>query len=233
MFWSTQTPNAGFAFRAACNAALVSGRVGERRRGEVRLDALHLGGRQGQRAVADARPLLLDHALDLFGASFVDEDLDARLVFVVAAAEQIVHAKRGFGVRQQVLDRDEVVDLVRDHRRAAEAAADVIREADVARRVAHGVEADVVNLDRGAIALGAGDGDLELARQEDELRVQRRPLAENFRVGARVHRLVARRAGEMIGGDVADAVARSLDGVHLDRGEIGEDIREYPSAPAS
>ncbi len=30
----------------------------------------------------------------------------------------------------------------------------------------------------------------------------------------------------MVGGHIADAVARRLDGVHLDRGEVGEDSRD-------
>ena len=105
-----------------------------------------------------------------------------------------------------------------------EAAADIDGEAELAVRVALQVQADVVDLDRGAVALGAGHGDLELARQEDEFRMQRRPLAEDLGIGPRVGDLVGGGAGEMVGGDVADAVARGLDGVHLDLGEMVEDV---------
>ena len=104
-----------------------------------------------------------------------------------------------------------------DHRRAAQAAADIDGKAELAGRVALDVQADVVDLDRGAVALGAGDRDLELARQEDEFRMQRRPLPEDLGIGPRIDDLVGGGAGEMVGGDVADAVARGLDGVHLDR----------------
>jgi hypothetical protein len=94
----------------------------------------------------------------------------------------------------------------------------------------HDADADVVDRDRGAIVLRAGDGDLELARQERELGVERRPLAQDLAVRARVDDLVARDAGEGIGGDVADAVAARLDGVHLDLGQLVEDRPARPRA---
>ncbi len=77
-------------------------------------------------------------------------------------------------------------------------------------------QADVVDLDRGAIMGGAGYGDLELARQERKFRMRARPLPQELRRRARVLDLVRRDAGEMIGGDIADAIAGGLDGVHLD-----------------
>ena len=86
------------------------------------------------------------------------------------------------------------------------------------------MQADVVHLDGGAVARRGGHGDLELARQEAELGVQRRPLADDLGVGARVGHLVGGGAGEVIGGDVADAVAGGLDGVHLDVGQLVQDV---------
>ena len=115
---------------------------------------------------------------------------------------------------------------VADHRRAAETAADPDGEAQPAVGVALGVKPDVVDLRRGAVVRRAGHRDLELARQEDEFRVQRRPLAQDFGIGARIDDLVGGRTGEMVGGDVADAVARGLDGVHLDLSEMIEDVRD-------
>ena len=38
--------------------------------------------------------------------------------------------------------------------------------------------------------------------------MDRRPLAQDFGIGARIGDLVGGSAGEMVGGDVADAVAR-------------------------
>ena len=81
------------------------------------------------------------------------------------------------------------------------------------------VQADVVPAGRGAVFRGAGDGDLELARQEGELGVQRAPLAQDFAEGARVGDLVDGDAGALVAGDVADAVAAGLDAVHVDAGQ--------------
>ena len=80
-------------------------------------------------------------------------------------------------------------------------------------------QADIVEGDGGAIFGGAGDGDLELARQPAELRMQRRPLAQDLAPGTRVLELVMGGAGKRIGGDVAHAIAAGLDAVHLDLGE--------------
>src|SRR5207302_3393654 len=118
----------------------------QRRWGEVAADAEDLLRGQRQRAILDARPFLLDLAADLVGARLVDEDLDARLELVVAPAEQVVDAQNRLDVRKEIVLRQEVADLVRDHRRAAETAADVDGEAEVARRVALQVQADAMDL---------------------------------------------------------------------------------------
>ena len=80
-------------------------------------------------------------------------------------------------------------------------------------------QADVVPGGRGAVLARAADGDLELARQEGELGVQRAPLAQDLAVRPRVDDLVGGDAGEAVAGDVADAVAAGLDAVHVDVGE--------------
>ena len=89
---------------------------------------------------------------------------------VVAAAFEVVDAQDRFEIAEQILLRQELADHVTDHRRAAEAATDQHLETDFAGGVAHQVQADVVHLRRGAILRRAGHGDLELARQERELR---------------------------------------------------------------
>ena len=163
------------------------------------------------------------------GAQVVHQDLDARLVDVVAPAVQVVDAQDGFQVAEQVLLGQVVADQLGEDGRAPLAAADVDGKAQAAVGVALQMQADIVHLDGGAVARGGRHGDLELARQEAELRVQRRPLADDLRVGARVGDLVGAGAGEVVGGDVADAVAGGLDGVHLhlrqllqDVGDVGE-----------
>ena len=60
--------------------------------------------------------------------------------------------------------------------------------------------------------------------------MQRRPLPQDLGIGARVGDLVGGGAGEMVGRDVADAIARGLDGVHLDAGELGQDVGAVGSA---
>ena len=57
------------------------------------------------------------------------------------------------------------------------------REAQLAGFVLHQVQADVVPAGGGAVFRRAGDGDLELARQEGELGVQRAPLAQDLAKG--------------------------------------------------
>ena len=108
--------------------------------------------------------------------------------------------------------------------RAPLAAADMHLEADLAATLAH-VQADIVHADGRAVMAGRRHRDLELARQESEFRVEGGPLADDLAPGARVHHLILRRAGIMVGGGVADAVARGLDGVHLDIGEQVQHVR--------
>ena len=54
--------------------------------------------------------------------------------------------------------------------------------------------------------------------------MERRPLPDDFAPDERVDDFVLRDAREMICSDVAERVARGLDGVHLHRGELGEDV---------
>ncbi len=81
-----------------------------------------------------------------------------------------------------------------EHRRAALAAADIDGEAEPPVGIALRMQADIVHLDRGAVALGAGDRDLELPRQEQEFRMQRRPLPEDLGIGPGIGDLVAGRS---------------------------------------
>jgi hypothetical protein len=82
-----------------------------------------------------------------------------------------------------------------------------------------------VNGDGGAVVRRTIDRDLEFARQERELGMQRRPLANDFRPWPRVFDLVRGDAGELVGGGIADAIAAGLDGVHPGLGQLVENIR--------
>ena len=209
---------------------MAAARVDARQR-QVRLrievggDAVEFLLRQGFRTVLQVGEFRFDQAREFLGADGLDQDLDAGLVLVVAAAELVVHAHHGFGVGQQVLPTHELVDHAAQDRRTAEAAAHHELEADLASLVAHRGQADVVHGDRGAVFDGAVEGDLELARQGDELGVEGAPLANDLGKRARIDDLVRRHAGELVGRGIADAVARGLDRVHFHRSQVGQDVR--------
>jgi len=160
------------------------------------------------------------------------QDLDARLVEVVAAPEAVVDAQDRLDEEQQVGRRHELGHARGDHRRAPHATAHVDREAQRAVVVVHQLEPDVVPAGGRAVLAAAADGDLELARQERELRVQRAPLAQDLAPGARVGDLVGCHARQHVGGDVAHAVAAGLDAVHVDLGQqvhhVGAALEQDP-----
>src|SRR5690606_10122690 len=107
----------------------------------------------------------LDLLADLLDAGLVDEDLDARLELVVAAPVAVVDAHDALEIGEQVLVLDEIAAELRDHGGAAKTAADPDLPADDAVGIAGRAQADVVELDRGAVRGRAGHRDLELARQ--------------------------------------------------------------------
>ncbi len=158
------------------DAALVELLVADRARRqvgrrEIGHDALALFLGQVDRALVRRLPIGLDVLAEFVDAELVDQDLDARLVDVVAAAVQIVHAQDRLDVGEQMLLRQIRPDLLPDIGRAAHAAADQHAEAVLAVRPAHDLQADIVEGDGRAVFRRAGDGDLELARQPGELRM--------------------------------------------------------------
>ena len=199
--------------------------LGQRRRREIGFDGADVGFGKLEVGLLQRGEFGLYLPGQLFRSGLVDQDLDTRLVLVVAATMEVVHAQDGRAVGQEILLGQEVADLLRDHGRAALAAADIDGKAELALFALLQMQPNVVGLDRRAIVIGTGDRDLELARQEREFRMNRRPLAQDFRVGSRIGDLVGSGTREVVGRDVADAVAGGLDGVHLDRGKVVEDRR--------
>ena len=59
-------------------------------------------------SVLHVRELLLDLAAIFVGAELVDQDLDARLVDVVAAAVAIVDAQARLEIAEQIVGRHEI-----------------------------------------------------------------------------------------------------------------------------
>ena len=108
-------------------------------------------------------------------------------------------------------------------RRTALTTPDMDLEADLIAPLAH-VQADIVDTDGGAVMLGCGHGDLELARQEGKFRMERAPLTDDLAPWARVHDLVFCSARIMVAGRVADTIAAGLDGMHLDLGQLCQNV---------
>src|SRR5215472_13094242 len=124
------------------------------------------GGVERERAVLDRLPLLLDLARKFLRAELVDQDLDACLVDVVAPAVLVVGAHDRFDVAEQITLGQEGFDSLAEEGSASEPAAYHHLEAGLAGSVAVHVQADVVNLHRGAIMRRRGKRNLELSRQE-------------------------------------------------------------------
>ena len=204
----------------------VRGRVGSKLRGrEEMADPVYLGLVQLQRGVPEMLPFHFDHFGEPVRAHGVEQYLDPGLVYVVTPSQLVVNPEDGFQVRQQVFFLQEFPDTDTQVRRAPQAAADQYPAAGLTCRILYQVDTDIMYLRRGAVVLRTGNRDLELARQEGKLRMEGGPLANNLTVRARVFQLIPGDTGEVIGGDVAYAVAAGLNRMHLHTGKIGQDIR--------
>src|SRR6516225_7903685 len=166
--------------------------------GEARADILDHLVVELQRALAHLQPLFLDLSRELFNAELVHQDLDARLVDVVAAAILIVNAHDRLDVAEEIAPVHERLDSLADEGRAPEPAADQNLEPGLALLVPEQAQPDVVNPDRGAIMRRGGYRELELARQEREFRMQRGVLPEDFRPDAGVFDFVGCNARPLI-----------------------------------
>ena len=107
---------------------------------------------------------------------------------------------------------------------AAEPASDHDLEAGLPVIVLVHAQPDVVHPHGGPISWRRGHCNLELAREERELRVQRRPLADDLAVDARVLDLVRGGSRVLVRRYVAERVATGLDAVHLDLRQLGQDV---------
>ena len=179
---------------------------------------------QGGRAALDMQPFVLDLGGKALHRHRLDQNLDARLVLVVATAKAVVNPQHRVQIGQQVRRGQKILDHVADDGGTPQTAAHHHSEAHFAGLVAHHVQADVVHAGGCAVFHAAGHRDLEFARQEGELGVQGAPLPNDFAPGPRVQQFVAGHAGEGVGRRVAHAVARSLDRMHLHRGQLFQDI---------
>ena len=117
-----------------------------------------------------------------------------------------------------------------DHGCTAQTAAGQEAQPHLAAVAAVELHADIVEMDGGAVVFRAVDGNLELAGQEREFGMQRRPLADDFAIRPRIDPLIPGHAREWVRGGVAHAVAAGLDRVHLHAGQVGQNIRNVLQA---
>ena len=138
---------------------------------EARRDLGQDRGIERQRAVFGGLPFGVDLLGKSLGAELVYQDLDARLVDVVAATERIVGAQNRFDVADDIALMQKRLDGLGQEWCAPKAAADHHLEADFAGAVAVQPQRHVVDRQGGAIVAGGADRDLEFARQEREFRM--------------------------------------------------------------
>ncbi len=148
----------------------------------------------------------VDAGADIFNAVLMHGDLDARLIFVFAATQQVVDADNRLKSGQQVFGFDKIIQHFADHGRAAKATTDDDFIADLAI-LFDDLQANVVGFDHRTVGRGTRNGDLEFARQELEFGVVGGPLADQLGNGARVGDLVRGGTGEMVSRHIADRVA--------------------------
>ena len=208
-----------FKRRVDCRQRLI----GVRR--EVAGDPVQFLDCQRAGAVLQVQPFLFDLAREFLGANRLQQNLDARLVLIVAPAVLVVDAHDGLDIGHHVLPWQELADYAAQNRRTSHAAADHDAKAHFAAGVVHHGQADVMHGDRGAVFHRAIDRDLEFARQVGELRMEGAPLAQDLGVRTRVDDLVDGDAGKFIGRDITDAIAGGLVGVHFDRRQMLQNVR--------
>ena len=161
------------------------------------------------------RPFFFDLTREFDDADRLDENLDARLVGIVAATVAVEYANQGLAVSQQMPPRQELAHHLADHRRAAKSATGIDLESGFTGGVLHDLQAEVMDLDCGTVFPRARNRNLELARQVGEFWMQGRPLAQDLGPGARVGDFVGGDAGKVVGRHIPDATARSLDRVQF------------------
>ncbi len=190
-------------------------------------DAFELSLGDGVGTILDVSPFLFNLAAEFFDAQCLDQDLDARLEDVVATAVKVVDADDRLAIGQQVLPLEVFADDLAENGGATETTANPNANRGLASLILVELETDIVRLYYGTVSLGAGNGDLELAWQEGEFRVEGAPLAQDFGDRTRIDHFIRGNTGEMIGGDVAHVIAGSLDAVHLHGGKFGQDVRGF------
>src|SRR4051794_19473260 len=171
-----------------------------------------------------ALELLVDHAAHLVDADLVHEHLDPRAGAVdaqpVLAVEDAEHRLGPHEVRA-VVGGHEVDQGRGDARHDRRAAADAALEAPHAVALARD-ERDVMDAGQRAVAGGAAERRLDLARHQLRRRVAHEVAHEGARVGGRVEQLVGAHARPGVGGHVAHGVAAALPAGQAGLGQLAD-----------
>ena len=149
----------------------------------------------------------------------LDQNFDTGFVQIVATTPAVVHTHDSFEVVHDLLPRQELTHQAANDGGSAHATAHPHFEADFALCVFDQLQADIVPANGSAVFACPGDGNFEFAGQECELGMQGAPLTQDLRVGSRVDHFVHGHAGQLIGGDVANAVAAGLNAMHVHSGQ--------------
>ena len=148
-----------------------------------------------------------DHAGNLVTTGFMNGNLDARFVLIIAPPQSVINRQHRFHIGQKVPNGQELAHQMANHRRPAKATADKHLKPCLTRCIARHAQANVMGGGDGAVIGRACDGNLELARQELEFGMVRGPLAQQFGIGAGVFNLIRRSTCEMIRRHIAHAIA--------------------------
>ena len=138
---------------------------------------------------------------------FVNENLDARLILVVAPAFQIVDLQNGLNIGKQISFRQEVPQNLSHKWRTAQATADNYLKTRLAIIVANHAQPDVVRLCYCPVCFRSGHCNFELAWQRLKLGMIGRPLTQQFGNRARVFNFIFGRTGKMVSSHITNCIA--------------------------
>ena len=147
-----------------------------RRVNEKSSDTINFCLRQRRRTIFEIRPLSFDFGRKAGEPQFLDQNLDARLVHIVAATETVIYAEYCLEVGKEVLAWQIFANNVTENWRAPQPAANENTEANFTGftfLIAHRVDADVMKQRTGTVFHCTVNRDLEFARQICKLRVER------------------------------------------------------------
>src|SRR5690554_1349986 len=139
---------------------------------KVLADTLYFFFGQGGGTIFQVLPLFIHLGGEPFWRKCLDQNFDACLEFVVAAAKAIVNSQDCLVIRQHVLPGQKLVDHTTQHWRAAQTTTYQYTEPQLAFGIAAQVQADVMYFGRSTVSLAGTNGNLELARQTQKLRVK-------------------------------------------------------------